>query len=308
MPTPQGRYWCWTLNNPTAEEQDQLTITRSTLPNQQIQYLIYQKEVGDSGTIHLQGYLELSTRKTLNQTKKILDLQRVHLELRKGTAEQARTYCMKEDGRLDGPFEGGDCSAHKPSSSGTRTDIAAVRERIKDGATELEIADEFFTLWCQFNSSFRRYRTLCFSDRNWKSKVIVCVGPPRTGKSKYAMENYPGAYWKQRSQWWDNYEGHETVILDDFYGWLPYDTLLRMCDRYPCLLESKGGQIKFLAKTILFTSNHTPAQWYKNFNIEAFAERVEEWRYYNKDGTVLVTNSYASFCNGVDRQFITHDE
>lgn len=305
MPTPQGKFWCWTLNNPTEEELVSLQTIQLISP--EIQYLVFQKEVGQQNTEHLQGYLELTARKTLRQVKQLLG-DRLHLERRKGTPEQARTYCMKEDGRLDGPFEYGDFSGTRISNAGRRTDLAVVRERIRTGASELDIADEFFALWCQYHGSFRRYRTMCFPVRNWKSRVIVCVGPPGTGKSRYAMENYPGAYWKQRSEWWDQYEGHETVVLDDFYGWLPYDTLLRMCDRYPCLLQSKGGQVQFLAKTIIITSNHTPAQWYKNCILQAFIRRVDEWRYYDPTGSILVTELYNSFCNAVDRNFVTHNQ
>lgn len=91
------------------------------------------------------------------------------------------------------------------------------------------------------------------------------------------MENYPDAYWKQRSQWWDGYMNHEVVVIDEFYGWLPYDTLLRLCDRYPLMVETKGGQVNFCAKTIVITTNGVPNTWYKNVYFPAFARRVTKW-------------------------------
>ena len=92
------------------------------------------------------------------------------------------------------------------------------------------------------------------------------------------MDNYPDAYWKQRGTWFDNYNNHETVIIDDFYGWLPFDTLLRMCDRYPMMVETKGGHVNFCPKTILITSNQAPDEWYRNIsNYEAFVRRVEKF-------------------------------
>lgn len=119
------------------------------------------------------------------------------------------------------------------------------------------------------------------------------------------MDNYPEAYWKQRSQWWDTYECHETVVLDDFYGWLPYDVLLRAADRYPLQVETKGGQAVFLAKTLIITSNNTPAQWYKNVNLQALIRRVDKWMYLGLDNMKVETESYEVFCNAIDRNFIS---
>lgn len=299
MPTIQGKYWCWTLNNPTVEEHQVLELLDL---EPLVQYLVFQKEQGLQGTPHFQGYLELSSRKTISQVRNLLG-GRAHVERRKGTPEEARTYCMKDDGRLDGPWEFGVFVATTGSTNltGRRTDLITIKERITRGASEREIADEFFGVWCQYHGAFRRFRTLVTSNRQWKTNVTVIVGPPGTGKSRYAMDNYPEAYWKQRSQWWDNYEGQDSVVLDDFYGWLPYDVLLRICDRYPLLVETKGSQANFCAKYLLITSNATPAQWYKNVVIEAFVRRIDKWMYFGANGQKLETTDYGSFCNAVER-------
>jgi len=107
---------------------------------------------------------------------------------------------------------------------------------------------------------------------------VVIQGPTGTGKSKHCIDEYPGAYWKSRDSWWDGYEAQETVILDEFYGWLPYDTLLRLCDRYPMSVEVKGGKTQFLAKTIVITTNKVPSKWYgPKVYFEALQRRVDEW-------------------------------
>lgn len=89
-------------------------------------------------------------------------------------------------------------------------------------------------------------------------------------------------YWKQRSQWWDGYEGQPVVVLDDYYAWLPWDTLLRICDRYPLLVETKGGQANFVPKTVIITSNTMPHMWYKEHapNWKALERRVTKWIYF----------------------------
>lgn len=55
--------------------------------------------------------------------------------------------------------------------------------------------------------------------------------------------------------WLDGYHGQKTIIFDEFYGWIKYDLLLRICDRYPLQLPIKGGFVQCQATTFVFTSN-----------------------------------------------------
>lgn len=43
--------------------------------------------------------------------------------------------------------------------------------------------------------------------------------------------------------------------MDDFYGWIKYDDLLKICDRYPYSVPIKGGYEIFVTKNIWITSN-----------------------------------------------------
>jgi len=64
--------------------------------------------------------------------------------------------------------------------------------------------------------------------------------------------------------WWDGYEGQHTVVIDEFYSWLRYDFFLRLTDRYPLQVETKGGSVHFVSHRIVFTSNTPPSEWYPN--------------------------------------------
>ena len=131
-------------------------------------------------------------------------------------------------------------------------------------------------------------------------KVIVLYGPTGTGKSKWVLDNYNKAYWKQKSIWWDNYNQQEAVVLDEYYGWLPYDFLLRLCDRYPLLCEIKGGQLQFTSKTIIFTTNLRPDKWYKDgCYFDAFIRRVSEWHYLPTLETHTIDINYNEFFNKI---------
>ena len=90
----KSKFWCFTVNNYEAgEEQDIKSLYYSGI----LTYLVYGRECGsESFTPHLQGYLELAGRKRLRTVKQLPGLQRAHLELRRGTGEEAIAYCKKE--------------------------------------------------------------------------------------------------------------------------------------------------------------------------------------------------------------------
>jgi len=148
---------------------------------------------------------------------------------------------------------------------------------IQNGKSDIELADFDFPVYVSCFRALSMYRTIISKPRNSKPTVYVCQGPTATGKSKWCFDNFPDAYWKQRSNWWDGYMGQETVIIDEFYGWLPFSLCLRLCDRYPLLVETKGGNVNFNSKTIIFTTNNQPGSWWKNVYFKSFARRVDEW-------------------------------
>ena len=39
----------------------------------------------------------------MGKVKKLFDINFIHLEIRRGTQQQARDYCQKHDTRVDGP-------------------------------------------------------------------------------------------------------------------------------------------------------------------------------------------------------------
>lgn len=88
----QSKYWCFTWNNYPENWLEQM---------EQVKCLwIVGKEVGESGTPHLQGYLELQTKARWSE----FGLPKtIHWEKRKGTREDNIRYCAK-DGDVYGPL------------------------------------------------------------------------------------------------------------------------------------------------------------------------------------------------------------
>lgn len=246
----RSRTWCFTLNNYTAEEESQLL----TSLNHGVSYLIMGKEVGEEGTPHLQGYLELSNKKSMRSLKTLLDVQRIHLEIRRGSQQQAIVYCKKEGNWSE---EG------TPMRQGNRTDLAAIQEEIKEGKTESDIAENHFAQWVVYRRSFAAYRNLLRSrTRREPPQVIVLQGSTGTGKTRYAYEQDPELWSWPGGEWFDGYTGQRTVLLDDFRGELSFGFLLRLLDRYPLQVPVKGGFTAWTPEVIYITSNLSPTEWY----------------------------------------------
>lgn len=253
-PNPNGRRarsWCFTLNNPSEPLSWPDTV----------RYAIYQLESGDSGTRHYQGYVEFSNPVRLGTCRSLIP--GAHWETRRGTREQARDYCKKEESRLDGPWEHGEWIG----GQGRRTDLATIKEKLDEGCSLADIAEEHFNSFVRYNRSFALYSVIKGPKRNFNTTGIFICGPTGTGKSKWCMDFDSDAYWKMPGKWWDGYTGQQTVVLDDFYGWLPYHELLRLLDRYPLSVEVKGSTVPFMAQTVIITSNQHYTKWYKDERI-----------------------------------------
>lgn len=270
----RSNQWVFTLNNPEA---------LLDLDDPRIIYYIYGEETGDSGTYHFQGLIHLNTRIRLTAIKKIIP--GAHFEVQRGSNEEAIAYCKKEGD----PFLIHEWGTPL-SGKGARNDLLEVKAKLDKGASNMEIADAHFGSWVRYNKSFELYRSMKVPKRNLENapKVYIIVGPTNVGKTHLARDLAPEAHWQTRPRtkdtgaWWSGYTGHKSIIIDEFYGWLPFDLLLRLCDKYPLTLETKGSQVECQADTIVFTSNGDPRNWYKNCSQHwpAFERRVTDWIYF----------------------------
>lgn len=265
------RAWVFTENNPTGLIDWSINDKLG-----RIRYAIYQHEVGEEGTPHFQGYVEFGGPVRLSYCRKLLP--GAHWEPRRGTRDEARAYCMKPESRMDGPYEYGEWL----KGQGSRTDVWELKKLVDTGATLQEIWDIMPGMYLRYSRAIKEVQLLKAPKRCWKTEVHVLYGPTETGKTRLVVDTYGTAvYFKQKSQWWDGYMGQKVVILDDYYGWLPYDELLRLCDRYPMIVQTKGGQVNFAAEKLFITSNTHPTKWYKNEhilgNFDSFIRRVAFW-------------------------------
>jgi len=250
----RSRFSC-TLNNYTEDEY--INLIESV--RNSCSYGIIGKEVGSSGTRHLQCYFIFRERCDFADAKNRLN-PRFHVEVSRGSPRQNRVYCSK-DGDF---FEFGECpKGGSNDGPSTRDAIASAFVKSMDSGRRglAQFADENpGTFFYSGHNLLRNYQLLQQPTVRDNINVRWFYGPPGAGKSRKAHEEMPEAFIKEpRTKWWSGYMGEKDVIIDDF-GPLGIDInhLLRWFDRYKCYVESKGGMLPLLACNFIVTSNFHP--------------------------------------------------
>lgn len=100
--------------------------------------------------------------------------------------------------------------------------------------------------------------------------ISVFWGATGTGKSRRAWDEAGmAAYPKDpNTKFWCGYRDQEHVVIDEFRGGIAINHLLRWFDRYPVLVEIKGGAMVLRASRIWVTSNLDPRLWYVDLDEE----------------------------------------
>ncbi len=266
----RARAYCFTWNNPP----DTCDATCQSWFDEGIaSYCCYQAEVGESGTPHLQGYIEFENARTLGGIKRALGVVSLHLEQRRGTQAQAIDYCKKAGGERYTEF-----GTPRPGQ-GARLDLESVKEDIKSGElNELELVEKHFGAYARYFRFFGMYRELrrrYTVDPTYRKKTVLYYGGfTGTGKTAKALALltglYPGfAIYIRPSttgavSWFPGFSvEHRGVIIDEFRSDIALTIMLRLLDGYPYMVETKGGFVEtHYIETIVITSNYMPWELY----------------------------------------------
>ncbi len=276
---------CFTHNNPREA---------LVFDEEKMVYLVYQEEHGESGTYHFQGYCEFKEQTRLAAAKELLGGPQVHIEPRRGTQSEAIQYCKKEDTRIPGlePYEEG-----TPRTQGKRIDLEDFKRRISEGEKLRDLVDDHLGLISHYPRLYGTLRQLykpVRTDDNPLS-VVLLYGETGLGKTRYVMDRYANdpELWcapiNNGTMWFDAYDGHTKVLLDDFSGKMshcPLQALLRILDRYSELVPTKGGHTWWMPSEVFVTTNILPRDWYSWENrgeqYKALARRFTKVRVYSE--------------------------
>jgi len=267
--TPQIRHWCFTWYE---------NRWPAWIPDKMI-YLVYQVEqCPDTGRPHIQGYVEFKRSVRLGSAKKLIGSNTAHLEPRQGSRDQARAYCMKDESRVDGPYEQGEWLSGADKRSELQEAITKIKEKV-----DWSIIVEDFTgvavrywkslklTWAHFNLPARDGTTPVYN--------LYIYGDAGVGKTRFshwlASRFNQVPYTGYIRNWWEDYVGQQWALYDDFDGAVDMapGAFKKICDRYSVTVQCKGGSAQYRASVNIFTSNLPPIEWYERVHWDAIKRR-----------------------------------
>jgi len=286
--TTFARAWCFTFNNYQLT-QDYDRKLRDAFPND---FVVYGKEVGDSGTPHLQGFVYVASKIRFKNLKERFDTicAGVHIEKAR-TTKAAIMYCKKGSGTPSAPVEADVVQWGAEPGQGARNDLEMVATAIAEGASRKRLAEEFPTMVIKFNRGLDALMALQREPFAEEKEIIWCCGPSGSGKTMWAR-NYLtkkyGDYYEKSSptKWWDQYDGDKGVLLDEFRdvrgeGHITFRDLLTILGTGRKYLEVKGGVVALCARTIIVTSVYEPLEVFKDNDLVKGEEMVQLTRRIN---------------------------
>lgn len=142
---------------------------------------------------------------------------------------------------------------------------------IQSGDSRRQVAEQYPSVAVRYHRGLEYVRELYTVPRDWPTEAIVYWGPTGSGKTYHVNELVGiNAFFLTKSAtagsgqvWWDGYENQETIVIEEFYGWLPVTTVLNLINSQPFTVQVKGGTRSIVAKRVFFTSNVNPCTWYK---------------------------------------------
>lgn len=200
-------------------------------------------------------------------------LQGSHLKTCEASREANVKYCTKEESRITGPYFVGEPTVKR---QGARTDLYELYDAVRGGATMSDLLDNETTAVAAMRYP-RGVQLLLDNQKQYqRTNVTVTVlwGVTGSGKTLSAWHDtrFGTPYKLNGGQgdrlWWPGYRGEKTLIIDDFYGWIQWHTLLTLLDNYPMSVEVKGGHVQCRAENIYITSNDHPSNWYHKLQTE----------------------------------------
>ena len=320
----QGNGFVFTYNNFTHTPEQMLELLQ-TLSN--ISFTRFQIEKAtDTGTIHYQGYMHFSKRVYWGAIRRAfikMGLHRVSHRNRIATPKKAADYCKKvfdeETGKqtkLTEPvYEFGELDIRQ----GERSDLSEIVERVKQGASDKELLDEYPTQFFRFKKHIESVRKTIqeseFESKKRNMTVFYIYGSPRTWKTTYIMEtkyqykDICRLSTKYDKKWlFENYKGQNAILYDEYDSQIEITEMNDYLDGFPqqyhCRNEDKVAMntIVYIVSNLPLSAQYPTAQKEKPKVYEAFCKRIhhiinwdnsQEQEYFKQHGISIPKASQA---------------
>lgn len=272
--------YSFTVNNYSQQTIDQLTDLYSK--NQDvIRYLVFGKEVGEKGTPHLQGHIDLLREMSISAlqklTQKFVEKHFTYLPMII-SADHSRGYAKK-----DGDFT----ELGSPPEQGKRTDLTGCMDYCRENPDTplVQLYEMFPSVFSRYASFIDKYRLMIHRQPtlHWTYPPNMFVfGPPGTGKSRY-FQCMSSLYRKDANKWWCGYQNERNVLIED----VDPESCRRMArffkiwlDRYPFTAQVKGSAIVIRPERVFITSNYSIDNLFSYTDALAIKRRVIEYEHF----------------------------
>lgn len=240
-----AKTWAMTWNNYTEEDIQKLKDLEG------VQLLTIGKEIGESGTPHLQITITFKKVCRWSQLKKVLKSPHIKPAI---CPDWSHNYCIKDDKyiRIDN------------RKQGQRNDLKELAVTIATKGIKQAIQDKP-ECYIKYHNGMEKLNSFykC-KKRDFKPYVEWIYGPTGTGKTRHVYEKEKDLWISNKNlQWWQGYDGQEATLFDDFRGdFCTFHELLRILDRYPYTVMVKGGSMELCSKRMYITSAYHPEEVY----------------------------------------------
>lgn len=293
MPIYRGKYWCFTINNWTPNEQTHL---ESLFANGEVEYLVWGREVSPhTGTPHLQGYTILKSDVRLSRVKAIIN-ERGHFERARGTPEENRNYCIKSEDFS----EYGECPT---TTRGRRSDWERFREWVGNHPPGPITNRELFL---EFPGLFARHRERIHEFVGLIRDPVDLVGDehPRAG--------WQADLWEDLNQNADDRTVHIYVDPEGASGksWFTRYAITKLPELVQVLSVSKRDDLQFAIdpnkSVFLFDVPRGQMEFFRWEVVEALKNRVIfSSKYQSQTKFLAQTPHVVIFCNELDMDFLS---
>lgn len=277
MPKPH-KSWNFTLNNYSVAEVEMVSKWAA-----ECQRALVSKEVGDSGTPHLQGAFTFKTAKRLAALKKLCP--RAHWEPMR-VEDSSFLYVLKTDSELV-------VEVDNRKRKGKRTDLDRVAELVDSGANLLEIVDEAPVAYIKYNKGIRELMTVkrrrvkaaytledfvkppyLFTDKI----AVIMWGPTGMGKTEFALAHFENPLLVSHMDDLQRfvYGLNDGIVFDDMsFNHLPRTSQIHLLDRRERSIHCRFYNGVIPANTPRIFTTNEPDGYIMDIDDPAIRRRVD---------------------------------
>lgn len=285
-------HWFGTHNDPEYLDQDELEEVCKS--NEQIIEWVVMYEEAAPTTGHVHWHSLVVYRKAARAHSCIELDPRGSWEKVRGHLTKAYEYVRKEGKKV---FEWGHLpdkiqsflereeQSERKRKAPTKTDLLwkEMVERAKRGDNSIRDERLYAHNMAYFDQILAGAHECQRYQDDLKTKNLWIVGPPGTGKSRivwdYVEANGLSVYVKLQNKWWDGYNKHKIVLIDDAGENMKLlaSHVKNWADRYPFTAEVKGGTRMINSSEFHFivTSNYHISDIFNAIDAEAIERRFD---------------------------------